>query len=301
MSSTPAKIFNGILKVINLKALINRQAKTGNRGRGAFFSKTEKEKHQIFTTYIDQREVSVMGKDRDTSLHVIYFHGGMYTLEGNVGHKRWLIHLFESVDCKITFVDYPLAPESTVLETVSMVVHTYQFLAKRFPKDDFTLMGDSAGGGLALVLAQYLRDQNFCRRPGKLILYSPWIRLDMENPEIQNIAEKDNLLDLDMLKKSAKAYAGTLDLSHQYLSPYFASCEDLGKIHVFYGSDEILAPDISALERKCMEEKVQSAFYCYAGMQHVFHLFTFLPESKAVLTETIKILNDSQQKMGSMI
>lgn len=237
-----------------------------------------------------------MGKDRETRKHIIYFHGGMYTMEANSGHKRWLIQLFERANCKITFVDYPLAPENTVLETVKMVVHTYQFLAARFPEDTFILMGDSAGGGLALVLAQYLRDHNFGRRPGRLILYSPWVRLDMQNPAIQSSAQNDLILDSRALQKSAQAYAGAYNLSHPYLSPYYSSCEDLGEIHVFYGGEEMLAPDIRLLDEKCRQENVRSTFHCYPGMQHVFHLFSFLPESKDVLEKTIMLLDDHHQE-----
>jgi len=294
MPSIQSKIFNGFLRLFNIKALIYKTARRRNRRDGTFFSKTERKKYQILTTDIDHKEVSVMGMDLGTSPHVIYFHGGMYTLEANSGHKRWMIQLFEKTDCKVTFVDYPLAPENTVADTIKMVVHTYEFLAGLFSEDNFILMGDSAGGGLALVLAQYLRDHHFRQRPRKLILYSPWVRLDMRNPAIQNLADKDLILDIGELEKSAGVYSGEQDLSHPYLSPYFSSCKDLGEIHVFYGSEEILAPDIRLLDKKCRQENVQSAFTCYPGMQHDFQLFTFLPESKDVLAKTLEILKGNQ-------
>lgn len=94
MPSIQSKMLNGFLKMFNVKALINKTAKTGNRKTGAFFSKAERKKYLILTTHIDHKEVSVMGKDLITPEHVIYFHGGMYTLKANSGHKRWLIHLF---------------------------------------------------------------------------------------------------------------------------------------------------------------------------------------------------------------
>ena len=295
MHSIQSKIFNDFLRLFNIKALIYKTARSGNQSTAAFFSKGQRKKFNILTTDIDNREVSVMGKDLGPSTHVIYFHGGMYTLDANSGHKRWMIHLFEKADCKVTFVDYPLAPETKVVETIEMVVHTYQFLTGCFPEDNFVLMGDSAGGGLALVLAQYLRDHHFGRRPGKLILYSPWVRLDMQNPALPDLAEKDLILDIDELEKSARAYAGEHDLSHPFLSPYYASCDDLGEIHVFYGSDELLAPDIRLLDEKCQQENVNSAFCCYPGMQHDFQLFTFLPESKDVMAATLEILKGNRE------
>lgn len=295
MPSVQSILFNGFLRMFNIKALIYRSARSGNRRNAAFFSRAERKKFNILMTNIEKREVAVMGMDLETPTHVIFFHGGMYTLKANSGHKRWLIDLFEKANCKVTFVDYPLAPENTVLTTIKMVVHTYQFLAERFPADNFVLMGDSAGGGLALVLAQYLRDHHFGRRPGKIILYSPWVRLDMQHPALQKFADKDVILDIAELEKSARVYAGNLDLSHPYLSPYYASCQDLGEIHVFYGSEELLAPDIRLLDEKCQQENVHSAFYCSPGMQHDFQLFIFLPESKDVMGATLENLKGNQE------
>lgn len=296
MPSIQSKIFNAFLRLFNVKAWIYKTARSVSRSDAGFFSKAEIHKYQILTTEIDRRDVSVMGMDLATPAHVIYFHGGMYTLEANSGHKRWMIRLFEKADCKVTFVDYPLAPETTYLDTIKMVVHAYEFLAGRFPEDNFILMGDSAGGGLALVLAQYLRDHHLGRRSDKLVLYSPWVRLDMQNPALLKDADKDLILDIAELEKSARAYSGEQDLTHPYLSPYFASCKDLGEIHVFYGSEEILAPDIRLLDKKCRQENIQSVFTRYPGMQHDFQLFTFLPESKDVLAKTLEILKRHEEQ-----
>jgi len=291
MQSFQSKIFFGMLRLINSKRLINKYIEKGNRRNKLFFSKREKEEFNISTNLIDQNEVSTMGKDRETLTHILYFHGGMYMIEANNSHKKWLVQLFKHSDCKITYVDYPLAPENTYIQTIHMVVKTYQLLTTKYPNDNFILMGDSSGGGLALALAQYLRDNHYDNRPVKLILYSPWVILDMQNPDIRQFARRDLILDIGELQKSANLYAGGGDLCHQSLSPYFGGCKDLGEIHVFYGSHEILAPDISLLKMKCEEEDAQAAFYCYEGMQHVFQLFTFLPESKDVLRRTIELIN----------
>ena len=202
-----------------------------------------------------------------------------------------MIKLLKKADCKVTYVDYPLAPEHTFLETIQMAVDAYKLLSAEFPDDHFILMGDSAGGGLALVLAQFLRDHMANHQPIGLILYSPWVRLDMENPHIQAMNAKDLLLDVDTLKHAAKSYAGDEDLSHPYLSPFYGSCEDLGQMDVFFGSDELLTPDIALLEKKCQAEGTNAAFHCFEGMQHVFNLFTFLPENQDVFQKTIALIN----------
>lgn len=290
MPSLQSKIFFGLLRLINLKGMLSIYVKTRKQSTKPFFSPREIKTYHISKIVIDQRDIWTLGADLETPTHILYFHGGMYVIEGTGFHKRWLLRLYRRSDIKITYVDYPLAPESTVDEALQTVVAAYEFLVQQFPDDHFILMGDSAGGGLALVLAQYLRDRDHKKPPEKLVLYSPWIRLDMQNPEIREIAKRDVLLDLDVLKKSAQQYAGEYELTHQYLSPYFNSFQNLGEIHVYFGGDELLAPDIQLFEEKCIREHACANFYCYEGMQHVFHLFTFLPESMDVLRRTREIL-----------
>jgi acetyl esterase/lipase len=289
MPSTQSEFFYSLLRLFNAKKLINKTAAKYKRKKKPFFSETEKRRYHILTETICQNEISTMGNDRETPRHVIYFHGGMYVVEGNTGHKRWMINLFNHANCKVTYVDYPLAPEHIYLESIEMVVKAYQFLISQYPNDDFILMGDSAGGGLALVLAQVLRDQGLENRPQKLVLYSPWVRLDMDNPVMQDLIHNDSILDFELLQKSARVYAGGTDLKDKYLSPYYGSCENLGAMHIFYGGDELLAPDIRLLETKCEAAGAEVHFHCYKGMGHDFQLFTFLPESQEVLRKTMDI------------
>jgi len=292
MPSIQSKLFYGLLRLFGAKKFINRSIERGKRKSKPFFSESERLKHHILTEIIGEKEVSIMGENREASGHVIYFHGGMYTIDANAGHKRWLIDLIKQTKCRITYIDYPLAPEHSYNETIEMVVKSYQFLSQKYPHDHFILMGDSAGGGLALVLAQALRNQGVTQRPQNLILYSPWVRLDMDNPEIQDFIHKDSILDLDLLRKSARVYARSADLSDKYLSPYYGGCENLGEMYVFYGEDELLAPDIRLLEEKCDAADAKAQFNCYEDMGHDFQLFSFLPESKEVRRRTIEILGN---------
>ena len=94
MQSVQSKLFNGFLKLFNIKEIINKFLGKGKRRNRPFFSKRAIEKHSVSTVYIDHKEVSTLGNDRETQTHILYFHGGMYTIEANTGHKKWLELLF---------------------------------------------------------------------------------------------------------------------------------------------------------------------------------------------------------------
>lgn len=65
---------------------------------------------------------------------------------------------------------------------------------------ELIFMGDSAGGGFALALAQKIRDEND-PQPGQIILLSPWLDITLTNPNINDIDGIDPFLVLKHFKK----------------------------------------------------------------------------------------------------
>ena len=67
-------------------------------------------------------------------------------------------------------------------------------------------MGDSAGGGLALGLAEVLRDQgDIC--PEELILISPGVDMTLTNPDIPNYVALDPMLGIDGVRRLGEVWA----------------------------------------------------------------------------------------------
>lgn len=89
---------------------------------------------------------------------VLYLHGGGYVRPITRHHWGFLEWLVRTTGCEVTVPLYPLAPESTCLDTLAWVTAVHAQLAARHAPQAIHLMGDSAGGGLALALAQSLRD-----------------------------------------------------------------------------------------------------------------------------------------------
>ena len=76
---------------------------------------------------------------------------------------------------------YPLAPAHAYDETLAMVWETYQRTLGDLPAQDQIVMGDSAGGGLSLFVAQRIKHR--CRpQPRRLVLFAPWLDLTTTDP-----------------------------------------------------------------------------------------------------------------------
>jgi len=76
-----------------------------------------------------------------TLAHVVYFHGGGYSIEASGGHFQLMKQIIDRANCTVTYVDYPLAPEFSVVDTMDMALEIYSRLLSAHPEHQFVLMG----------------------------------------------------------------------------------------------------------------------------------------------------------------
>jgi len=86
--------------------------------------------------------------------HVLYLHGGGYVFEMGHGHWQLLATLINRSDATATVPLYPLAPEYTSRDTYPWLLALYKHVCDTLHPENLTIMGDSAGGGMALLLVQ---------------------------------------------------------------------------------------------------------------------------------------------------
>ena len=91
----------------------------------------------------------------DSSKIIIYLHGGGYVKESNIFQYSFVNQLFKN-GFDVYFPIYPLAPIYTYKNTYDMLLKLYNNLLDKDKK--IVLIGDSAGGGLALAFTKYLND-----------------------------------------------------------------------------------------------------------------------------------------------
>jgi epsilon-lactone hydrolase len=142
---------------------------------------------------------------------------------------------------------------------------------------NITLMGDSAGGGMALAVAQQLRDRG--KQPTRILLIAPWLDVTMTDPRIADVAPHDRLLTVDGLVQCGRLYAGDLDPSDPLVSPINGSVAGLAPIEVFVGTHDMLYIDSLRLAEKAAAEGTQLRLTTKDGMQHVYPELPFLPEA----------------------
>lgn len=242
-----------------------------------------KRKYAITHSYVMEHSVVTMEpKDIKSSRHIIYFHGGAYVKKGIPRYWMMLDKIVNEVKCKVTYIDYPIAPMFGYKDTHAMVTKTYNKLVKKYSDDDFIFMGDSAGGGLALAFAQSLVESNHSKQPIQLVLFSPWVDLNMDNENTALYEQRDWLLSKKNLENSAKSYAKGDDLGLPLLSPINGSLMGLPPIEVYVGTHELLYP--FCIKFNSMAKKAGAVIntYIYENMPHVWIVMPFREAKTAV-------------------
>ena len=100
---------------------------------------------------------------------VLYFHGGAFLTCGANSHGRLVEALSKFADSPVLVVNYRLLPKHSIGMALDDCHDAYQWLRERgYDPDQIVLAGDSAGGYLALALAQRLqglaRTKGMCPR-----------------------------------------------------------------------------------------------------------------------------------------
>jgi acetyl esterase/lipase len=149
-------------------------------------------------------------------------------------------------------------------------------------------MGDSSGGGIALALAQLLREKGR-EQPGNLVLLSPWLDVSLAHPDVPVFDKIDPFLDMEGLKYAGSVYARDVDPTHYLVSPVYGSLNDLAPISLFIGTRDILFPDCRKLRDRAEAEGVELNYHEYESMLHDWMLIS-LPESKHALKKIIEIV-----------
>ncbi len=271
---TTNDITQKLLKLAKIKEVAAKQYKNPPRGNSVMDTKYFKAGYTVDTCEVLDKKITTVSTPDSDGRHLLFFPGGSYLLEATPFHRRFIQILAKKHRMTISFVEYPLAPESTFETTRAMVLASYQKIVSTYPHHRFSLFGDSAGGGLALALLQLLGEKGILPFPKKTVLCSPWLDLSLQNKQMQAYEQRDPVLSVEGLQYAAQLYSGGEDLSHPFLSPLFGPMDDLGEILLYVGTHEIFYPDCLALQENIKKAKNSSlSLVVGEGLIHDWVLF----------------------------
>ena len=201
--------------------------------------------------------------------YILYFHGGSYIAETSEEHWNFLESIVKDTGYTVILPDYPLAPKYTYKDVFTMIKPLYKEIIERISPEDLIMMGDSAGGGMALALEENLSEENE-ELPSKLILISPWLDTRMENSKIDEVQKNDKDLNKEALKLAGIAYKGKNGKDTYLANPIDGPLDKLKNVTIYTGTYDILNPDVEILVQKAKEKNVTIDVKEYEECGHIW-------------------------------
>ena len=224
---------------------------------------------------------------------MLYLHGGAYALGSIKSHRATAAQIAESGHIRTLIIGYRLAPEHPFPAALEDALLVYTWLCN-LGYEKIIIIGDSAGGGLALATVISLREKQVSL-PALVICISHWFDLAGTGESIRTNSKRDPMLKRDDLK-FCKHYIGQNDPCNPLISPLYSDLANLPPTRIFAGADEIMLSDSTRFAEKAREAGVDVQIKIWQGMWHVFPFFApFVPES----TEAIIDIGDLiRRKIG---
>lgn len=224
----------------------------------------------------------------ESRTRLLYLHGGAYGIGSPETHCGLVGRMTARTGLRAVVPDYPLAPEHPFPAAPEAVFQLYREISKDGP---VILLGDSAGGGLALALLGMICAAGLAQPVASLVL-SPWTDLTLSGESIETNGPRDVVLPRNQIAVARDGYLGPADPTDPRASPLFADFSGAGPVHVWVGSTEILRDDSRRIVERLVSQGVDAYLTEEHDLPHVWPLFPgwLLPEAEETLDQMAEVV-----------
>lgn len=213
---------------------------------------------------------------------VVLLHGGGYVSGSLVSHRGLAARVTEETATPVLVVDYRRAPEEPFPAAYDDALAAVEGVIRE-TEGPLALVGDSAGGGLALAVSMALRDGGG-RLPVALACLSPWTDLAVTGESVDSRAKVDPLFDRTSLVTMAGHYAGEHPLTDPRISPLYGDLQGLPPTLIQVGDAEVLLSDSTRLAERLRMAGVEVELDVWPHAVHGWQMFAgLLPEGREAL------------------
>jgi triacylglycerol lipase len=204
--------------------------------------------------------------------YVVAIHGGAFIFPPFFDH--WLLYtvMANQTGATIEVPIYPLLQQGGTAGTVVPKIADFiNYEDGLHGTNNVSVLGDSAGGNLALASVEYLVAHGE-PVPSSMVLLSPWLDPFLTNPNIALV--HDPLLPVVPGQVIGREWAAGLPENNYMISPLYGSLNGLPPTYVYEGSSDILAPDVLVLQHNAALTGAPISFTLAKGEIHDWIILT---------------------------
>lgn len=252
-------------------------------------------------------------KPHESDLVVFFLHGGAYALGHPLNTLSQLLctaerAASENVNISVFSLQYTRAPEATFPVQFDQCIEAYQYMLDELKvhPSRVVVMGESAGGHLALAFLHQLESLSLPRPGGAFLLY-PWVDLSNQGTSFKTNRYRDMLskTDLDRATVSVlgnegrKRFEDLINLAEPRRQGYWrTTLPQITQVNV--GSNDVFVGSIACFVEHA---KADGAQIQLAIIPDASHGYTVLPDaidSKAFLQTPRGTIDGSLMRIASM-
>jgi monoterpene epsilon-lactone hydrolase len=230
---------------------------------------------------------------------VLYLHGGAFLTCGPYSHGRLVSMLSGFADSPVLVPNYRKIPKHSIREAIEDCYHGYRWLRRKgYQPEQIVLAGDSAGGYLALALAQRLLECG--ERPAALVAMSPLLQLATEPKTTHPNAGSDAMFPprafdaLHGLIARPAAHRGTNGHTDALYEPLDHIQSGLPPTLIHVSGCEVLLHDAQLAAQRLATAGVPVEVQVWPGQIHVFQLAApMIPEASRSLRQIGRYIREA--------
>jgi acetyl esterase/lipase len=202
---------------------------------------------------------------------ILHAHGGWFNFGSAHAYRNLVGQIASRAGADAFIPDYRLAPEHLFPAAIMDVEASYRGLVEKGIKK-IAVVGDSAGGNLALVLLSIA-----CGQPWKGdlapvggVAISPVTDLALTGETYETRAQADPYFTKSQAAGLIASYLGHADPKDPLASPLYRDLSGLPPVRVHVGDDEVLLDDSRRYVERAVAAGVDAELDVWMGMPHGF-------------------------------
>jgi len=230
---------------------------------------------------------------------ILYIHGGAMTVGSDISHRPLTYNIAKRTGCAVFAVNYRLMPENSRQATIDDSQAAYKWVLENGPNGPAPVQaigvaGDSAGGNLTLMVANWVRNTDL-RKPNAIVALSPQTDSTLSSPSMKGNLHTDLML-TPLLKDVLKAPRTLLlwglrksfgfNPSDSAISPIFDELSDLPPTLIQVSASEMLYDDSVRYAAKAQSQGSPVTLQSWNNLPHVWQIFDdYVKEAHDALDE----------------
>ncbi|MGX5827766.1 alpha/beta hydrolase [Mesorhizobium sp. 43Arga] len=200
---------------------------------------------------------------------LLHCHGGWFNWGTAEAFRHLVGHIAARANTEAFIPDYRLAPEHPFPAGLDDVEAAYDGLVATGAQR-IVILGDSAGGNLALSLLSILAGRSDSLKPVGAVVLSPVTDLTLSGASWQSRATADPYFTRVQVVELVRSYLAGHDPTDPLASPLYGSLAGLPPMCLHVGDDEMLLDDATRYTEQAVAAEVDATLDIWNGMPHGF-------------------------------